>query len=290
MDIILIYFINTFLFIGATGDSTSTIVSLLDAIKRQLWSDYIDNPLVSYYSINPVLSSIVNNISLLSSQTSTSIIQTLFDTYIINEFLDCEQSRALYICSKYTPIDFIIIRLLTNINTSNGIYETGRALYFILGLILFRRRSSTRCLLKQVLTYLFNIKSNEFMLEPNVYTISLIMNILLAIEFIRNNDQSNDIFHVKSWKELYSMTDIKPKYEDTSVTDAYNNLLNYASEELFSSETLRPVNYFLGWFQTILWMFSRTAKSLKPFVKPKLVRQNEQLAYFFTSYFYLFLL
>ncbi|CAF4543469.1 unnamed protein product, partial [Rotaria sp. Silwood2] len=255
---------------GATGDSSSTIVSLLDAIKRQLWSDYIDNPLVPYYSIVPVLSSIVNNISLSSSQTSTSIIQTLFDIYITNEFLDCEQSRALYICSKYVPLDFLIIRLLTNINTSNGIYETGRGLYFILGIILFRRRSSTCCLLKQALPYLFNIKSNEFMLEPNVYTTCFIMNILLSLEFNRNNDQLEDLFRVKSWKDIYSIDDIIPKYEDTIVADAYHFLLNYSSEELFSSETLRPVNYFLGWFQTILWMFSRTAKSLKPFVKPKL--------------------
>ncbi|CAF0757365.1 unnamed protein product [Rotaria sordida] len=258
---------------GATGDSNSTIVSLLDAIKRQLWSDYIDNPLVSHYSIVPNFSSIVNNLFLSSSQTSTSIIQTLFDTYIINEFLNCEQSRALYICSKYVPIDFLIVRLLININTSNGVYETSRALYFILGLILFRRRSSTRCLLKQVLPYLFNIKSNEFMLEPNVYTICFIMNIILALEFNQNNDQLEDLFHVKSWKDIYSIDDIIPKYEDTTVADAYHSLLNYSSEELFSSETLRPVNYFLGWFQTILWMFSRTAKSLKPFVKPKLVAQ-----------------
>ena len=30
-------------------------------------------------------------------------------------------------------------------------------------------------------------------------------------------------------------------------------------------------NYFLGWLQTILWMFSRKNKSLKQFIKPKLV-------------------
>lgn len=264
-----------FFFIGSistTDDSNSTIVSLLDAIKHQLWSDYIDNPLVSYYSLVPVLPSIVNNFSLLSSQTSTSIVQTLFDTYITNEFLNCEQARALYVCSKYVPMDLLIIRLLTNINTSNGIYETARALYFILGLILFRRRSSTRCLLKQVLPYLFNVKSNEFMLEPNVYTTCFILNILLALEFNQSDDQFKCLFQVKSWKEMHSMEDIIPKYEDTSVADAYYSLLDYASEELFSSETLRPVNYFLGWFQTILWMFSRTAKSLKPFVRPKLVR------------------
>jgi hypothetical protein len=265
--------------IGATVDSTSTIFSLLDAIKRQLWSNFIDNPLLPYYSLNPSLSpsSIISNLSLSSSQTSTILIQSLFDLYIVNEFLDSEQSRALYICSKYVPINSIIVRLLTNINTSNGIYETGRGLYFIFGLILFKRHSSTRCLLEQVLPYLFNIKSNEFMLEPNVYSISLILNILLILEFNRNNDQLEDIFCVKSWKNIYPMNEnlniIIPKYEDISVADAYNYLLNYSSEELFSSETLRPVNYFLGWFQTILWMFSRTAKSLKPFVKPKLVRK-----------------
>jgi hypothetical protein len=203
-----------------------------------------------------------------TSQTATILIQHLFDIYIVNEFLDSEQSRALYICSKYVPIDTMIIRLLTNINTSNGIYETGRALYFIFGLILFRRRSSTRYLLDQALPYLYNIKSNEFMLEPNVYSISLILSILLMLEFNQNNDQLEDLFRVKSWKE-----NIIPKYEDSSITDAYNRLLTYSSEEMFSSDTLRPVNYFLGWFQTILWMFSRTAKSLKPFIKAKLVTQ-----------------
>jgi len=269
--------------LGATADSTSTIFSLLDAIKRQLWSCFIDNPLLSYSSLNPALSSssIVSNLSLNSFQTSTILIQSLFDNYVVNEFLDSEQSRALYICSKYVPMDLIIIRLLTNINTSNGIYETGRALYFIFGLILFRRRSSTRCLLEQVLPYLFNIKSNEFMLEPNVYSISLILNILLILEFNQTNDQLEDLFHVKSWKEIYPINEnfdiIIPKYENTSVTDAYNYLLNYSSEELFSSDTLRPVNYFLGWFQTILWMFSRKAKALKSFVKPKLVRKKTKL-------------
>jgi hypothetical protein len=111
------------------------------------------------------------------------------------------------------------------------------------------------------------------MLEPNVYSISLIMSVLLALEFHRNTDQLEDIFRVKSWKGINPTDDIVPKYEDTSVADAYNSLLDCSSEELFSSETLRPVNYFLGWFQTILWMFSRQVKSLKPFVKPKLVRQ-----------------
>jgi hypothetical protein len=267
-------------FLGATPDSTSTIFSLLDAIKRQLWSDFIDNPLLPYFtSIPSTSSSIMNNITATSSQTSTSLIQILFDTYIDNDFLDSEQSRALYICSKYIPIDFIIVRLLTNINTSNGICETGRALYFIFGLILFRRRSSTRCLLKQALPYLFNLKSNEFMLEPSVYSISVILNILLILEFNRNNDQLEDIFCVKPWKEISSIDNIIPKYEDTSVTDAYHCLLNFSTEELFSSETLRPVNYFLGWFQTILWMFSRTAKSLKPFVKPKLVRSMRFISF-----------
>jgi hypothetical protein len=265
--------------IGTTTDSTSTISSLLDAIKRQLWSHFIDNPLLPYYSLNPALSSssIVSNLSSPSSQTSTILIQSIFDTYVVNEFLDSEQSRALYICSKYVPIDSIIIRLLTNINKSDGIYETGRALYLIFGLILCRRRSATRYLLEEALPYLFNIKSNEFMLEPNVYSISLILNILLMLEFIRNNDQLEDLFRIKPWRDIYPMDEnfdiIRPKYEDTSVADAYNYLLNYSAEELFSSDTLRPVNYFLGWFQTILWMFSRTAKSLKPFVKPKIVRK-----------------
>jgi hypothetical protein len=114
------------------------------------------------------------------------------------------------------------------------------------------------------------------MLEPNVYSISLILTILLMLEFNRNNDQLEDLFRIKSWKEIDPNISniIIPKYEDSSVSDAYNRLLNYSSEEMFSSDTLRPVNYFLGWFQTILWMFSRTAKSLKPFVKAKLVRTS----------------
>ena len=206
------------------------------------------------------------------------MIQSLFDIYVVNEFLDSEQSRALYICSKYVPIDSIIIRLLTHINTSNGIYETGRALYFIFSLVLFRRRSSTRCLLTEVLPYFYNTKSTEFMLEPNVYNISLILNVLLMLEFIPNNDQLEEIFRIKSWKEIYpedeNLGHIATQYEDGSVAEAYNSLLNYSMEEMFSSDTLRPVNYFLGWFQTILWMFSRTAKALKPFVKAKLVRKS----------------
>ena len=125
-------------------------------------------------------SSIVNNYTPALPQSATTLILALSDIYVIKEFLDCEQSRALYICSKYVPTDLIIIRLLTNINTSNGIYETRRGLYFIFGLILFRRRSSTRCLLQKVLPYLINIKSNEFMLEPNVYCMCLLLNILLC--------------------------------------------------------------------------------------------------------------
>jgi hypothetical protein len=252
---------------------------LFDAIKRQLWSDFIDNPLLPFHSILPAVtsssSSVVNNAFLPVSQTAISIVQALFDIYIVNEFFDSEQSRALNVCLKYIPIDLIAIRLLTNINTSNGIYETGRALYFIFSLVLLRRRSSTRCLIKQALPYLFNIKSNEFMLEPNVHSMCLLMNILLTLEF--NNE---DLFRVISWKQTDSIlddensNDIIPEYEDTSIADAYHYLLNRSSEELFSSETLRPVNYFFGWFQTVLWMFSRTVKSLKPFVNPKLVRKK----------------
>ncbi|CAF3978637.1 unnamed protein product, partial [Rotaria sp. Silwood1] len=55
-------------------DFTLTTFSLHDAIKRQLWSDFIDNPLLPYYSMILTLSSsslIVNILSLLSSQTST---------------------------------------------------------------------------------------------------------------------------------------------------------------------------------------------------------------------------
>ncbi len=272
--------------IGSSIDSTSTISSLFDAIKRQLWSDFIDNPLLPYYSLLPSFSSssIVNNYTPSSPQTATTLVLTLFDAYITNEFLNCEQSRALYICLKYVPIDLIMVRLLTNINTSNGIYETRRALYFLLGIILFRRRSSTRCLLQYVLPYLINIKSNVFMLEPNVYSMCLLLNILLMIEFNTNDDQLEDLFRMKSWKKLFqsndsmifdttddNFDDIIPKYEDKSVIDAYHEFLDWSSKELFLSDNVRPVNYFLGWLQTILWMFSRTAKSLKPFIKPKLV-------------------
>ncbi|CAF1112024.1 unnamed protein product [Adineta ricciae] len=255
-----------------TTDSTSMICSLFDAIKRQLWSDFIDNPLISYYStIVPVSSSNLNYLVSSSIQTSTSLIQSLFDIYLLNEFLNCDQSRALYICTKYIPMNILIDRLIINMNMSNGIYETKRGLHFIFGLILFRRRSLTRCLLQEVFPYLFNMKSNEFMLEPNVYTTSLILCVLLTIEFQENTSESNDLAYVKPWKE--SNNAIKPTREDTSVFDAFHFFLNSSSDELFASETLRPVNYFFSWFQTILWMLSRQVNSLKPFVKPKLIAQ-----------------
>jgi hypothetical protein len=276
--------INNLFVIGASTDPTSTTSSLLDAIKRQLWADFIDNPLLPYHASFPPTSSssIINSYAPSSPQTATTLILTLFDIYITTEFFDCEQSRGLYICSKYVPTDLILTRLLTTINTSNGIYETRRALCFILGFILFRRRSSTRCLLQHVLPYLINMKSNEFMLEPNVYCMCLLLNILLVLELNTNTEQLEDLFRVKSWKQinqpidsmLYDTldNDIVPKYdEDTSVTDAYHEFLDWSSKELFSSDSVRPVNYFLGWLQTILWMFSRTVKSLKPFIKPKLV-------------------
>ncbi|CAF1357477.1 unnamed protein product [Rotaria sordida] len=273
---------------GTSIDSTSTISSLFDAIKRQLWSDFIDNSIFPYYTLlSPIpSSSIINNYTPSSPQTATTLILTLFDIYLTNEFLDCEQSRGLYICSKYVPINLILIRLLTNINTSNGIYETCRGIFFIFGFILFRRRSSTRCLLQQVLPYLINIKSNEFMLEPNVYSMCLLLNILLLLELNTKNDQLEDLFHVKSWKQIYQPIDsmlfdtiddnyhnIIPKSEDITVLNVYHEFLDWSSKELFSSDNVRPVNYFLGWLQTILWMFSRTTKSLKQFIKPKLIAQ-----------------
>jgi hypothetical protein len=279
-------FYNNLFNIGGSSDSTSTSSSLLDAIKRQLWSDFIDNSLLPYYTLLPPISSSIMNSSPPSSpQTATTLMLTLFDIYITNEFLDCEQSRGLYICSKHVPIDLILTRLLINLNTSNGIYETRRGIYFIFGLILFRRRSSTRCLLQKVLPYIINIKSNEFMLEPNVYSMCLVLNILLILEFNTHNEQQlEDLFRIKSWKQinqpidsmLYdtieeNFSDIIPKSEDTSVVDAYHEFLDWSSKELFSNGSVRPVNYFIGWLQTILWMFSRTAKSLKPFIKPKLV-------------------
>ncbi|UJR24962.1 hypothetical protein I4U23_006326 [Adineta vaga] len=279
---------NTIHTMGTLTDSNSTTYTLFDAIKRQLWSDFIDNPLIPYYTLIPSFSpsSIANNYTPSSPQTPTTLILGLFDIYVTNEFLNCEQSRALYICLKYVPIDLIITRLFTNINTSNGIYETRRAISFLLGLILFRRRSSTRSLLQQSLPYLINIKSNEFMLEPNVYHMCLLLNILLILEFHSSNNQLDDLFHVKSWKKCNQSNDsmmldtiddqideILPKYEDDSVTNAYHEFLDWSSKELFLSDNVRPVNYFLGWLQTVLWMFSRTAKSLKPFIKPKLVAQ-----------------
>ncbi|CAF4611209.1 unnamed protein product [Rotaria sp. Silwood1] len=273
---------------GTSIDSTSTISSLLDAIKRQLWSDFIDNPILPYQTLLlPISSSsIVNNYTPSSPQTATTLILTLFDTYLTNEFLDCEQSRGLYICSKHVPIHLILTRLLTTINTSNGIYETRRAIFFIFGFILFRRRSSTRCLLQEVLPYLINIKSNEFMLEPNVYSMCILLNILLALELNTKNDQLGNLFRVKSWKQIYqpidsmlfdtiedNYDDIIPKSEDLTVINVYHEFLDWSSKELFSSDNVRPVNYFLGWLQTILWMFSRTTKSLKQFIKPKLIAQ-----------------
>lgn len=264
------------------ADSTTTSASLLDAIKGQLWSHFIDNPLLQYHALFPPItsSSIVNSYGPASPQTAMTLIVTLFENFITNEFSDCEHARGLYICSKYAPINHLITRLFTNMNTSNGIYETRRGLHYILALILFRRRSSTRCLLEHVLPYLINMKSNEFMLEPNVYTACLILSVLLLLELNTNQEQIDDLFRVKSWQPMETMFqetmdtnvhDITPKYSDTSVTDAYHWFLDWSSKELFSGDNVRPVNYFHGWLQTILWMFSRTAKSLKPFIKPKLV-------------------
>jgi hypothetical protein len=255
-----------------TTDTTSTIYSLFDAIKQQLWSDFIDNSLLPYYSPIPSTASSASNYLMTSPvQSSTYLIQTLSETYITNEFFDCPQARALHVCSKYVPLNAIVVRLLSNINSSNGVFETARALHLIFGLILLRRRSSTRCLFETVFPYLFNLKSNEFMLEPNVYCTSLIMSILLAVE-LQGNDAEEELFRVKPWREPTSVS--LPKSGDTSVTDAYGFFLNDVSEELFATETLRPVNYFLGWFQTILWTFSRRVRFLKPFVKAKLVRDK----------------
>ena len=274
--------------IGATADGTSTSTSLLDAIKGQLWSDFIYNPLLRYHALFPPISSssIVNSHAPASPQTATTLILTLFENFVANEFFDCEQSRGLYICLKYVPINHLITRLFTNINTSNGIYETRRGIYFIFGLILFHRRSSTRCLVQQVLPYLINMKSNEFMLEPNVYSTCLMLSVLLLLELNTNHEQIDDLFRVKSWQQTnnnqsmetmfsdtieHHLSDITPRYPDNDVIDAYQEFFDWSSKELFSSDSVRPVNYFLGWLQTILWMFSRTAKSLKPFIKAKIV-------------------
>ena len=249
------------------------IFSLFDALKRQVWSDFIDNPLVSCYPLNDASSSaaLVRQIARHSSQTASVLIEKLFETFLNNEFLDSDQSRALFVCSKSVPIDLLIIRILTETNASNGIYETGRALFFLFGLILFRRRSSSRSLFEEVFPYLFNMKSNEFMLEPHVYSTCLMMSILLLLELHPNNEP----FPPKPWNDL--PTSVHLEHDDNSVIDAYRKFLDYSEEELFSSETLRPVNYFLDWFQTILWMFSRTVPTLKPFVKPKLVRPSFRL-------------
>ena len=261
--------------LGATTDGDSTISSLLDAIKRQLWSDFIDNPLLPFQTlVSP--GSTMNNFTGSLPQSATSLTLALSDQYVINEFFNCEQSRALYICSKYVPMDLVLTRLCINMNNSNGIYETRRALYFIFGLILYRRRSATHSLLQQILPYLVNIKSNEFMLEPNVYSMCLLMNILLVLEFNSSDEQLGELFRVKPWKHLSGderTRDHLPKYEDTSVIDTYQQFFEWASNELFTSDNVRPVNYFLGWLQTVLWMFSRTAKVLKAFIKPKLIAQ-----------------
>lgn len=273
----------SFIRLGSTKDSTTTIYFLLDAVKGQLWSDFIDNPLskcrttLQINSSNSTLSQCTTALS----QSATSLICQISENYVTNEFLDCEQCRSLFICSKFVPIHQIITRLLINLNTSNGIYETRRALFFIFGFVLFRRRLSTCYLLEEIFPLLINIKSNDFMLEPNVYHTCLVMNILLVLEFNSSDEQLGQRFRVKLWKEFSSSTnsflnnfniEIYPKYDDTTVIDAFDKFLTWASNELFSSDNVRPVNYFLGWLQTILWMFNRTAKVLKPFIKSKLVR------------------
>ena len=267
--------------LGATIDGTSTTSSLLDAIKRQLWSTYIDNPLLSLYQ--PLLR---HPSSAPLPPTSTAIMENLLDKFLISECLDSDQCRTLFICSKFTPQPLFIVRLLTYMNSSTGIHETGRTLHFLFGILLLRRRSSSRCLVEQGLPYLFNIKSNEFMLEPHVYSMSLLMIVLLTSELHSNTDQADGLFQVSPWlnhsaddrspPSLHTMATRRLRWSsgDQSVADAYHRLLDNASEELFSSETLRPVNYFIGWFQTILWMFSRTATSLQPFVKSRLVRSR----------------
>ena len=277
---------HAFVRLGTTADQTTTIFSLLDAVKGQLWSDFIDNPLSKCQTIltSNASTSTISQYTTPLSQSATALILQISDNYVTNEFLDCEQCRSLYICSKYIPIDLLLTRLLVNLNTSNGIHETRRALYFIFGFILFRRRSSTCYLLEEILPYLINIKSNDFMLEPNVYHMCLLMNVLLVLEFSSSDDQLGQRFRVKTWREFSASTnvwssdfneEICPKYDDTRVTDAFHNFFTWASNELFSSDNVRPVNYFLGWLQTVLWMFSRTAKVLKPFIKSKLVRRRE---------------
>lgn len=258
------------------ADANSTIFNLHDALKRQLWSTLIDNPLAPYISLiepSSSSSSLVRHLSAHVYPTSMSIIQKLFEIFQQNDFLDSEQSRMLYICSKLVPMDLSIIALLIETNASNEIHEMSRALFFLFGQILFRRRSFTRLLFEQVFPSLFNMKSNEFMLEPHVYSMCLMMNVLLTLELHPNND----LFPLKSWMEIYSSNrtenSVRIRYEDSTVINAYEQFLHYASEELFSTETVKPVNYFLNWFQTILWMFSRTVKTLKPFVKPKLVKR-----------------
>ena len=50
-----------------------------------------------------------------------------------------------------------------------------------------------------------NIKSNDFMLEPNVYHTCLVMNILLVLEFNSSDEQLGQRFRVKLWKEFSSV-------------------------------------------------------------------------------------
>ncbi|CAF1645090.1 unnamed protein product, partial [Didymodactylos carnosus] len=174
------------------------------------------------------------------------------------------------------------------------------------------RRLSAKLLTSEILPYLCNLKSNEFMLEPHAYTMCFSMIILLCLEYVNDLEQ----LHPKSWYDIiyaqeqskqrqtnkhdkdtgkmddmswsvfdnddiadyrYPQTSekkmsitIMPKYDDNCVSDSFTHYLNYCSNELFSNNYVRPINYFMGWFVTILWMFSKMIPNLKQFIKPKL--------------------
>ncbi|CAF1459840.1 unnamed protein product, partial [Didymodactylos carnosus] len=286
---------------------------LLMTLKRLLWLEYVENPLLPYTDLISTSSTSLLNKTL--SINATTLISQLYDDYLLNGFLNSKQSKAIYVCTKCISTKLMCNRLLLNINTCNGIHETSRSLHFLFGILLFQRRLSAKLLTSEILPYLCNLKSNEFMLEPHAYTMCFSMIILLCLEYVNDLEQ----LHPKSWYDIiyaqeqskqrqtnkhdkdtgkmddmswsvfdnddiadyrYPQTSekkmsitIMPKYDDNCVSDSFTHYLNYCSNELFSNNYVRPINYFMGWFVTILWMFSKMIPNLKQFIKPKLVAQ-----------------
>lgn len=212
-----------------------------------------------------------------------SIAEKICRKFQIDPFIDCEDCRTLFVVSKCSSMNLFFTRIFQQLNASNGIYETNRALSFLFTLIVVRRRSSTRSLFEQVFPYLFNMKSNEFLLEPNVQMISSMITILFTLEF----NSTNQILPLKSWKTNSFDSSNRNKVvvfpQEFSLVELLQKFFDFASSEIFAVELVRPVNYFVRWLQTNIAAFSRTVPQLKVFLKPKLVKSNRKFFIFLSS-------